>query len=63
MVDNFMYDEKHNKEFLIGGNLPDQSLPFWWNDGEPLWVTAAKQVSSRVTKKNKKAKGVWLNAD
>ncbi|XP_061166397.1 glycerophosphocholine cholinephosphodiesterase ENPP6-like [Saccostrea echinata] len=42
MVGNFMYDTIHDKNFLIGLN-PDQSLPFWWNDAEPLWVTAEKQ--------------------
>ncbi|XP_062610514.1 glycerophosphocholine cholinephosphodiesterase ENPP6-like [Saccostrea cucullata] len=42
MVGNFMYDTTYDKNFLIGLN-PDQSLPFWWNDAEPLWVTAEKQ--------------------
>ncbi|XP_048776920.2 glycerophosphocholine cholinephosphodiesterase ENPP6-like [Ostrea edulis] len=42
MVGNFMYDSVRDKNFLIGLN-PDQSLPFWWDDAEPLWVTAEKQ--------------------
>jgi len=43
MIDNNMWDEQHNTEFLIGEN-EDQVFPYWWNDGEPLWVTARKQV-------------------
>ena len=43
MVDNYMYDPKHGTEFLIGNN-DDQYHSYWWDDGEPLWVTATKQV-------------------
>lgn len=43
MVGNFMHDTIHGKNFLIGAN-PDQYLPFWWDDAEPVWVTAEKQV-------------------
>jgi len=43
MVDNYMYDPVHNTEFLIGDN-PDQYHSYWWDDGEPLWITATKQV-------------------
>ena len=43
MVDNYMYDVKHNMEFLIGDNS-EQYESFWWNDGEPLWITATRQV-------------------
>lgn len=42
-----MYDSVRDKNFLIGLN-PDQSLPFWWDDAEPLWVTAEKQVCNIV---------------
>jgi len=43
MVDNYMYDVKHDTEFLIGNN-PEQYYSYWWDDGEPLWITATKQV-------------------
>lgn len=43
MVGNFMYDTTRDKNFLIGLN-PDQGLSFWWEDAEPLWITAEKQV-------------------
>jgi len=46
MVDNFMYDVDHGEEFLIGDN-PAQYHSYWWNDGEPLWITATKQVHGR----------------
>lgn len=39
-----MYDVNQNKSFLIGAN-PDQSLPLWWDDAEPVWVTAEKKAS------------------
>lgn len=42
MVDNYMYDVRHDTEFLIGEN-PDQYYSYWWDDGEPLWITATKQ--------------------
>ena len=45
MIHNYMYDPPSGLYFLIGEN-PDQYNPLWWNDGEPLWVTAEKQVSS-----------------
>jgi len=49
MIDNFMYDIKHREEFLIGNN-PDQYHSYWWNDGEPLWITADKQVYEDVAR-------------
>jgi ectonucleotide pyrophosphatase/phosphodiesterase family protein 6 len=42
IVDNYMWDERHNEEFLIGDN-PEQYHSFWWDDGEPLWITAVRQ--------------------
>ena len=48
MVGNFMYDTKNDKNFLIGLN-PDQGLSFWWEDAEPLWVTAERQVCQGAT--------------
>ena len=44
MVGNYMYDSDTGKTFLIGTNK-DQSNPVFWDDGEPLWVTAEKQVN------------------
>jgi hypothetical protein len=41
MVQNFMYDEEHNETFLMTPH-PDASHPFWWNEAEPIWVTAEK---------------------
>jgi len=43
MVDNYMYDERHNTEFLIGNN-PEQYQSYWWDDAEPLWITTTKEV-------------------
>lgn len=43
MVGNYMYDTTRDKNFMIGQN-PDQGLSFWWEDAEPLWITAEKQV-------------------
>jgi len=45
MIDNYMYDIKHDTEFLIGDN-EDQYHSYWWDDGEPLWISAVKQVRS-----------------
>lgn len=41
IVDNFMYDEKHDDYFLMA---PDRGVfkEHWWNDAEPLWITAEK---------------------
>ena len=47
MVGNYMYDIQHDKNFLIGSN-PDQNLPFWWDDAEPIWVAAEKMVSMKI---------------
>ncbi|MBN3301801.1 glycerophosphocholine cholinephosphodiesterase ENPP6 [Amia ocellicauda] len=41
MIGNYMWDQAHNKEFLIGTN-PDSQLPTWWDGSEPLWVTMQK---------------------
>jgi len=43
MVGNFMYDPKHGTEFLAGKN-EDSFQSYWWDDGEPLWITTTKQV-------------------
>ncbi|ELU15899.1 hypothetical protein CAPTEDRAFT_108158 [Capitella teleta] len=43
MVHNYMWDEKHDSEFIVGDNRPEQDQAFWWDDGEPLWITAKKQ--------------------
>lgn len=46
MVGNYMYDTTRDKNFMIGHN-PDQGLSFWWDDAEPLWITAEKQVGEK----------------
>jgi hypothetical protein len=43
MIDNYMYDTKHNTEFQSGYNS-DQCECYWWDDAEPLWITAVRQV-------------------
>ncbi|KAJ8307573.1 hypothetical protein KUTeg_015657 [Tegillarca granosa] len=43
MVGNYMYDKKHNETFLIFENQPVSLHSYWWNDAEPLWITAEKQ--------------------
>ncbi|XP_061163269.1 glycerophosphocholine cholinephosphodiesterase ENPP6-like [Saccostrea echinata] len=42
MVGNFMHDVTNDKNFLIGVN-PDQNLSIWWDDAEPVWITAEKE--------------------
>lgn len=42
MTGNYMWDERSDKEFLIGLNA-DSRLPLWWDGAEPLWVTAQKK--------------------
>ncbi|RWS11085.1 AP-3 complex subunit sigma-like protein, partial [Dinothrombium tinctorium] len=42
MVQNFMFDSKYNDTFLMYP-YPNSSHNHWWNDAEPLWVTAEKQ--------------------
>jgi len=44
MIDNYMFDIEHKEYFLLGENDPEQYHSYWWDDGEPLWVTASKQV-------------------
>ncbi|XP_074642002.1 glycerophosphocholine cholinephosphodiesterase ENPP6-like isoform X2 [Tubulanus polymorphus] len=45
MVGNSIYDPKHGTTFR-GAKDDEQLNPYWWNGGEPFWVTATKQ--SRV---------------
>ncbi|XP_061166399.1 glycerophosphocholine cholinephosphodiesterase ENPP6-like [Saccostrea echinata] len=42
MVGNYMYDEINDKNFLLAEN-PAQNLSFWWDDAEPVWITAEKE--------------------
>lgn len=44
MTGNYMYDVKRKESFLIGSNS-EQLHSYWWDSGEPLWVTAVKQAS------------------
>lgn len=41
-IDNTMYDPVHKTEFLMGAN-PEHYAQYWWDDGEPVWITARKQ--------------------
>jgi ectonucleotide pyrophosphatase/phosphodiesterase family protein 6 len=41
IVQNIMYDKKHDELFLMAPN-PNASHPFWWNETEPLWITSEK---------------------
>jgi hypothetical protein len=44
-VHNEMWDEKYDSVFETGENRPEQDQSFWWDGGEPLWVTAMMQVA------------------
>ncbi|XP_041372194.1 glycerophosphocholine cholinephosphodiesterase ENPP6-like [Gigantopelta aegis] len=44
MTGNYMYDAVRNESFLIGTN-PEQKHSHWWDDGDPVWVTATRQAS------------------
>lgn len=45
-VSNLMFDEKRGRNiFMDDANFPQEKHePHWWDDAEPLWVTAEKQV-------------------
>ena len=43
MTGNDMYDVSRNESFLVGTN-PEQFHAHWWDGGDPLWITAARQV-------------------
>jgi len=60
MVDNFMYDVRRDEEFLIGRN-PEQYHAYWWNDAEPLWITATKQVY--ITQGEVTSQNLWSRYD
>jgi ectonucleotide pyrophosphatase/phosphodiesterase family protein 1/3 len=47
IVHNRFYDPILNDTFSIGGNSSDD--PRWWNEGEPIWVTAKKQQVKTAT--------------
>lgn len=42
-----MFDEKRGRNiFMDDANFPQEKHePHWWDDAEPLWVTAEKQVN------------------
>ncbi|KAJ8301448.1 hypothetical protein KUTeg_020435 [Tegillarca granosa] len=42
-VGNYMYDIKHKEKFLIWRNKPTIYNTYWWEDAEPVWITAMKQ--------------------
>ena len=41
MVQNYMYDEKRDDTFLMTPH-PNASHLHWWNESEPIWVTAER---------------------
>ena len=41
MVQNFMYDPVEKETFMMFPH-PNASHSHWWNQAEPLWVTAEK---------------------
>lgn len=41
MVQNFMYDPKEKDTFLMTPH-PNASHAHWWNEAEPIWITAEK---------------------
>lgn len=43
IVGNVMQDASRPGEVFTMGNTAIASNPVWWNDAEPLWVTAEKQ--------------------
>ena len=43
-----MFDPVHNQLFLLGLN-PESKQSYWWDGGEPIWVTAEKQVSQYLS--------------
>ena len=52
MIHNFIYDSIRNTSFLIG-ETDSHFHPYWWEDGDPIWITAARQVAtSSMYKKN-----------
>ena len=42
MVNNFIYDEKRNETFMMAPD-PIASNVHWWNESEPIWVTAERK--------------------
>ena len=45
MVHNYMYDSIHNETFWVGRN-PEAWHSFWWEGGDPVWITARRQVTT-----------------
>ncbi|GAB1609322.1 bis(5'-adenosyl)-triphosphatase enpp4-like, partial [Argonauta hians] len=41
-IGNTMYDPKHDTNFMGTGSYA-QYAPYWWDDGDPLWITAKRQ--------------------
>jgi hypothetical protein len=47
MVSNDFYDPLHEEPWLFAMN-PEYNHTHFYNDGEPMWVTATKQVNIRT---------------
>lgn len=43
MVGNYMYSEERGERFDMMAN-PECRNSHWWEDAEPFWITAVKQV-------------------
>ncbi|CAH1795668.1 unnamed protein product, partial [Owenia fusiformis] len=42
MVENWMFDPIYGTTFLLAAN-PESKEPYWWEGGDPLWITAQRQ--------------------
>ena len=43
VLDNYMYDADHDAIFSMD-ELTSYVDSFWWEDGDPIWITATRQV-------------------
>ena len=43
VLDNYMYDGENDATFWIGERSSDFDS-FWWEEGDPIWITATRQV-------------------
>ena len=45
VLDNYMYDADHDAIFSMD-ELTSYVDSFWWEDGDPIWITATRQVGA-----------------
>ncbi|GAB6027623.1 Ectonucleotide pyrophosphatase/phosphodiesterase member 6 [Chamberlinius hualienensis] len=43
MVMNYIYDPEHKQTFRMLVH-PNSTQPFWWEEAEPVWITATKRA-------------------